>query len=121
MGGPAKFSWHERDKQRHTGAGTVRDMSVEGIFVLSPVGPPLGARVEIEITRAEAGPAQLKSLIKARMKVVRIDREIEDGGASGFAAHGKVFVGRNIPKKSMTRGIRGPFIVTSHRAPTRFL
>ena len=94
----------------------MRDMSVEGIFVLSTVGPPLGARVDIEIAKAEEWPQRLKSFIKARMNVVRIDRKIDDERASGFAAHGKVFVGRSVGKKTTTRSIQGPFVATDRHA-----
>jgi hypothetical protein len=104
---PAIFNWNELDNKRYSGSGTVRDMSVEGIFILSSFSPPIGARVDIEIAKAER-PGNVKNLIRARMKVLRIDRGITDGGITGFAAHGRVFVGRSGRMKKTPREALDP-------------
>jgi hypothetical protein len=89
MGVPASYRWSGREKKRSSSAGTVRDMSLEGIFILSPVCPLIGTKVDIEIGRSRLRERQ-RRFIKARMKVVRIER---NESAAGFAACGKVFIG----------------------------
>ena len=89
MGVPATYRWSGRDKKRNSSTGTVRDMSLEGIFILSPVCPWIGAKVDIEIGKP-GQQERSRRFVKARMKVVRIE---QSEGAPGFAASGKVFIG----------------------------
>lgn len=112
MGAPVTFRWTGRDKKRNSGVGTVRDMSMEGVFVLSSICPRIGATVEMEIARPDQRSP--RSFIKARMKVLRIDRQDESG--VGFAAQGKVFVGGGRGDSGRRAGAQAPFIVTEHRA-----
>lgn len=108
------YSWSAGNKKRTSGTGTVRDMSVEGIFVLSQICPPIGARVDIEIGRPEQG-RRPRRCIKARMKVVRID---QDENGIGFAAHGKVFVGDGAGKRGSGGSASGPVIVRNRQPST---
>jgi hypothetical protein len=114
MGVPVNYSWSARNKKRTSGIGTVRDMSVEGIFVLSQICPLIGARVDIEIGRPEQR-RRPRRCIKARMKVVRIDQN-ENG--TGFAAHGKVFIGDGAGKRGSGGSTSGPFIVRNRQLGT---
>jgi len=112
---PANYSWGGRTRKQHSGKGTVRDMSVEGIFVMSPNCPKLGDKVDIDI-----GPSAPRcgkgTLIQARMKVLRID--FENDRQVGFAAHGKIFTeGRRGGKRS-GHGAPTPFVIGApHREP----
>jgi len=107
-----RFSWKETGDRRIRGKGIARDMSVAGIFVLTPMNPPVGTDVEIEV--APSKPLGMsKSLIKARMKVLRIEDGFEGDQRRGFAANGKVFVGgsgrnrRSVPDRSSHVGADG--------------
>lgn len=104
MGVPATYRWSGRDKKRNASAGTVRDMSLKGIFILSPVCPLIGANVDIEIGRPEQ-KGQRRRSIKARMKVVRVE---PNESASGFAATGKVFIGGGWRRRGSAAGPSAP-------------
>ena len=108
------YSWSARNKKRACGTGTVRDMSVEGIFVLTQLCPLIGARVDIEIGWPEQRRRR-RRCIKARMKVVRIDQN-ENG--TGFAAYGKVFVGGGAGKRGSGGSASGPFVVRNRQLST---
>jgi hypothetical protein len=109
IGVPAKFSWKGVANKRSTGKGTVLDMSVEGIFVLTTAFPQIDAEVIIEIGHTK-DLGRSKNLIKARMKVVRIDQEVEAGPGIGFAATGKVLIRRISGGGEKELGLVGPVI-----------
>lgn len=89
----------------------MRDMSLKGIFILSPVCPLIGANVDIEIGRPEQ-KGRRRRLIKARMKVVRVE---PNESASGFAACGKVFIGGERRRVGAGGNASVPMIVTGRR------
>ena len=115
MGVPANYRWSGRDKKRNLGAGTVRDMSLEGIFILSPACPPVGAKVDIEIGRLgqkERRRQGQRRFVKAGMRVVRVER---NEGATGFAASGKVFIGGGRPRRGSLGNASASSIVKDPR------
>lgn len=117
MGVSARFRWNGRSEKKNSGRGTVRDMSVQGVFILSSTCPKIGARIDIEIARPGTGRLS-RSLIKARMKVLRIERGIEN--ETGFAAHGRVFIRGERGRKGSAGGTLTPFVVRSpHDAVNR--
>lgn len=85
------FQWKGPGREAFRGEGATRDMSVEGIFVLTSTCPPPDAlvRLEVILPLSNGGStAQMKSL----MKVVRVDHDLAENSRSGFSATGKGFL-----------------------------
>ena len=93
MGAPAEFTWKGAANKYSESIGTVLDMSVEGIFISTTDCPQVGTEVNIEVVQPN-DRGRSKYLIKARMKVLRIDHDANQGCGLRFAAQGKVFIGR---------------------------
>lgn len=93
------FRWKRPDNQRFQGEGVTRDMSVEGVFVLSGTCPPVNALIHMEVILPLSDGAS-KAQMKAEMRVLRVDHDIAGTGRSGFSAAGKGFLLRTFSKKA---------------------
>jgi hypothetical protein len=85
------FRWKGPDNQRFQGEGATRDLSVEGVFVLTATCPPANARVHLEVILPLSDGAS-KAQMKADMTVLRVDHDIAGNRRSGFSAVGKGFL-----------------------------
>lgn len=85
------FHWRGPDNKRFQGEGTTRDLSVEGIFVLTATCPPANAQVHMEVILPLSDGVS-KAQMKADMTVLRVDHDIEGCKRSGFSAVGKGFL-----------------------------
>lgn len=65
-------------------------MSVAGTFVFTATCPPPNAVVQMEVVLPLSGGGQ-KALMKADVKVLRVEHDIADNKRSGFSAVGKGF------------------------------
>jgi hypothetical protein len=84
------FRWKGPDNERFQGVGVTRDMSVAGIFILTPTCPPTSAVVQMEVVlRPEAGKSE--TWMKADMTVMRVEHDIAGYTRSWFSAFGKGF------------------------------
>ena len=71
-----------------------RDMSLTGMYILTPTCPVANSMVDLEVT-LPAPSGQSKNIIKARMRVLRIERHRGRASQVGFAAAGKVLAMRD--------------------------
>jgi len=78
------FQW-TNDDQDHSGTGSTRDISAEGMFVFSENCPPCNAQLTCEVTAPRSRSAGSLQ-IKASGRVVRV--EDSQSGKSGFAVFG---------------------------------
>jgi hypothetical protein len=85
------FHWKGPDNKRFQGEGLTRDMSVDGVFVLTATCPPANAVVHLEVLLPLSDRAS-KAQMKADMTVLRVDHEISGNKRSGFSAVGKGFL-----------------------------
>jgi hypothetical protein len=94
IGIPVTFLWKGGGKKRGQVrcTGMVRDVSLDGVFILSSTCPGIGSEVQMEIEQADH-LRRLNSLIKARMKVLRIEHNPGAPHKVGFAAYGKILDG----------------------------
>lgn len=85
------FRWKGPDNQRFQGEGATRDLSVEGVFVLTATCPPVNAQVHMQVILPLSDGAS-KAQMKADMTVLRVDHDVEGDKRSGFSAVGKGFM-----------------------------
>src|ERR1700686_82326 len=93
------FRWKRPDNQCFQAEGVTRDMSVEGVFVLTSTPPPVNALIHMEVTLPLSDGAS-KAQMKSEMRVLRLDHDIAGTGRSGFSAVGKGFSLRTFSKKA---------------------
>lgn len=91
MNTAAIFNWKGPDNQRFQGEGATRDLSVEGVFILTATSPPVNALVHVEIILPLSDGAS-KAQMKADMTVLRVDHDLAGNKRSGFSAVGKGFL-----------------------------
>jgi hypothetical protein len=91
MNTAATFHWKGPDNQRFQGEGATRDMSVEGVFVLTATCPPANALVHLEVILPLSDGVS-KAQMKADMTVLRVDHDAAGDKRSGFSAVGKGFL-----------------------------
>lgn len=83
----------------------IRDMSLTGVYILTPTCPLTNSMVDLEVT-LPAPFGQSKNVIKARMRVLRIERSRGRASQVGFAAAGKVLAmrdGSKVPGRGRSR------------------
>ena len=93
------FRWKRPDNQRFQAEGVTRDMSVEGVFVLTGTPPPVNAVIHMEVILPLSDGAS-KAQMKSEMRVLRVDHDIAGTNRSGFSAVGKGFLLRTFSKKA---------------------
>lgn len=91
MTATAIFRWSGPGDKRFQSEGATRDMSVEGVFVLTPTCPPANAAVEVEVI-IPLFDGVSKARMKADMVVLRVDHHLTASDRSGFSALGKGFL-----------------------------
>jgi hypothetical protein len=82
------FQWRDARGIRRQGAGFMRDVSVGGLFVLTPSLPPIGTTVQLEIC-LESPPTDSPITIHAKGQVCRVEPSDQYGAQRGFAASTK--------------------------------
>jgi hypothetical protein len=90
MGAPVIFHWKGPGNERFQGEGVTRDMSVAGTFVFTPTCPPPNAVVQMEVF-LPLSSGEEKALMKAEVKVLRVEHDIAGNKGSGFSALAKGF------------------------------
>jgi hypothetical protein len=81
---PIDFRW-EAGGIRQMGKGRTRDISEKGVFVLSPVSPPLGYTVYMNIILPPLQGALQAAQIQGEAQVLRIEPRSDGGETVGFA------------------------------------
>jgi hypothetical protein len=93
------FRWKRPDNESFQGEGVTRDMSVEGVFVLTGSLPPVNAKIQMEVI-LPLSDGSSKAQMKSEMRVLRVDHNIAGTNRSGFSAAGKGFLLRTFSKKA---------------------
>lgn len=90
MNASVLFRWSGPGDGPYQGEGVTRDMSVAGAFVLTSTCPPPNSLVHVEVflPLSDAGS---KALMKAEMKVLRVEHDLAGNQGSGFSAVSKGF------------------------------
>ncbi len=99
------FHWQGPDHKSFQGEGVTRDMSVDGVFVLTATSPPANALVQMEVILPLSDGAS-KAQMKARMTVLRVDHDIAGKTRSGFSAAGEGFLLRTFSDRA-SRAVAG--------------
>jgi hypothetical protein len=81
----ATIRWLGADRRIHEAFGTVRDISICGLFVESPVALGLSTNVEVEITPSGLQPNASGPELLVEGRVVRTQK---NGNRPGFAVSG---------------------------------
>ena len=82
---PVIFRWNDEQGGRQQNGGFTRDISREGLFVYSPIPPPSGVTVEVEVMLPPLEESGHGVRLWSEGKVLRIERKSEH---TGFAATG---------------------------------
>jgi hypothetical protein len=93
------FYWNGPDRERFQAEGATRDISVNGVFVLTGICPPANALIQMEVLLPVSDGAS-KARMKSEMTVLRVEHDIVDTKRSGFSAIGKGFSLRTFSKKA---------------------
>jgi len=89
LNAPVVFMWALRDGEPQSGLGFTRDISAFGVYVTTATMPPVGARIQVEITLpklAETGPGMH---LQGEGVVLRC--EYGDPAKQGFAASAQLY------------------------------
>ena len=88
LGALVAFQWKDSLGNRRQGAGFMRDVSVSGLFVMTPTLPPVGTAIRLEIC-LESSPTNSAITIHAKGLVCRVVPNDESASQRGFAASTK--------------------------------
>lgn len=99
------FHWMGPDHVRFRAEGATRDMSVDGVFVLTTTCPPANTVVEMEVLIPLSDGAS-KAQMKAEMIVLRVEHEVAGNNRSGFSAVGKGFLVQTFSERA-SRAVAG--------------
>ena len=113
LGTAVIFRWSGPANERFQGEGFTRDMSVAGVFVLTPTCPPANAEIQMEVL-LPISDGLSNARMKSKMAVLRVEHDIAENKRSGFSAVGPGFSLRTFSKKA-SRIVAG-IIKTSQEA-----
>ena len=82
---PVIFQWNDEQRGRQQNGGFTRDISTGGLFVYSPIPPPSGATVELEVMLPPLEESGHGVRLRSEGRVLRIERK---GEHTGFATTG---------------------------------
>ena len=85
LGAPAVFWWDGPEGTRREASGFTRDISTIGIYVESSVCPPVGARVQLQVSLPSLHGNLPGWRLEAEGQVVRVEGEEEERFVHGFA------------------------------------
>jgi hypothetical protein len=93
---PVLFSWEGPDHKLLQGEGITRDISVAGIFVVSPACPPVEAYVEFEVVLPSLPGIKSVVHIRGGARVRRVDHPTSGQEENGFAVASHDFARWNL-------------------------
>jgi hypothetical protein len=89
LSAPAVFMWAPQDGRPHTGQGETRDINTLGVFIATNKLPPIGARIQIEITLPTLSDSRPGMHLQGEGVVLRC--ECGDKAKQGFAASAQLY------------------------------
>ena len=93
------FHWNGPENERFQAEGISRDMSVNGVFVLTATCPPANAVIQMEVLLPVSDGIS-KARMKSDMRVLRVEHDVANTRRSGFSAYGQGFSLRTFSKKA---------------------
>ena len=82
---PVIFRWNDEQGGSQQNGGFTRDISARGLFVYSPIPPPSGVTVKLEVMLPPLEESGHGVRLQSEGRVLRIERK---GEHTGFAATG---------------------------------
>jgi len=82
---PVIFRWNDEHGGRQQNGGFTHDISTGGLFVYSPIPPPSGVTIELEVMLPPLEESGHGIRLRSEGRVLRIERK---GEHTGFAATG---------------------------------
>lgn len=92
LGVPVVVSWQDAQQVQHEGAGLTRDVSVNGLFVLTSSPPPLQAEIKFKVFFPPVDRVAKPQRIHGEGQVVRVEAIKHHAARRGYAVAGKRFV-----------------------------
>ncbi len=86
---PAIFMWAPSDGKPQSGQGVTRDINTFGVYVTTDALPPVGARIQIEITLPKLADTGAGMHLQGEGVVLRCD--YGDSAKNGFAASAQLY------------------------------
>ncbi len=96
---PVIFHWKGPDGKSFQGQGYTRDISVEGLFILTATCPPVNAVTNVKVILPLTDNSS-KAQMKSETKVLRVEHDIEGNARSGFSAVGNGFLLRTFTERA---------------------
>jgi hypothetical protein len=96
FGTPAVFSWESQAGGRFKGEGLTRDISVRGVYILTPTCPPPKVVIQVEIFLTSPGATGHSVRIVTEGRVLRVEHPAKGKARGGFAVAGKGFEIRDV-------------------------
>lgn len=91
FGVPATFWWAGQADGSLQGEGVTRDISVGGVYILTPTCPPPGVMVQVKILLTSPDATGHSVSIAAEGQVLRVEHTAEGRAQGGFAVASKGF------------------------------
>jgi hypothetical protein len=85
LGAQVSFLWKDSEGNSHQGTGTMRDVCVRGLFVMTFIAPPIGTPIRLEVY-FDSSLAEPRVSIHAKGRVCRVDTVNQNRERWGFAA-----------------------------------
>jgi hypothetical protein len=85
LGAKVSFLWKDSEGNNRQGTGSMRDVGVQGLFVMTFVSPPVGTPIRLEVCFDSTLPEPRVS-IHAKGRVCRVDSVNQNRERWGFAA-----------------------------------
>lgn len=85
LGAQVSFLWKDSGGENHQGTGSMRDVCVHGLFVMTLVAPPIGTLIRLEVC-FDSSRAESPVSIRAKGRVCRVDSVNQNRERCGFAA-----------------------------------
>lgn len=83
---PITFEWEEQGGVKQIDSGLTRDISVDGLYVLSTVAPPVGTRLRLTIFFPSLGVKSGTTEWPGEGRVVRVGDTDKEGRGFGVVA-----------------------------------
>jgi hypothetical protein len=85
------FFWRDTRGKRHWGTGTARELSCEGIFVMSMNCPPVKTQVRLDLSLPALSDHARRIRIESQGRVLRVENKGNAPEGRGFAALNETF------------------------------
>ena len=93
------------DHVRFRAEGSTRDISLEGVFVLTATCPPANSVIQMEVM-IPLSDRTSRAQMRADMMVLRVEHDVAGNNRSGFSAVGKGFLLQTFSERA-SRAVAG--------------